>query len=141
MIKMNPTKTYEIPYEDGEISFSITWKFPFVTDQVLKDLRKSDKSEKIDNMDIMLMNGIVGIKGFVDDTTNKEIILNDETRPAIYDVVRSIPKYFLEVLTMSMGPTGKNLLAGVIQQSTQNGVTPAALSATESAERPEDVTS
>ena len=114
MIKFSRSRTYTIPYEDkeGEISFSITFKFPDPKEYAGKEITVMD----------ILMNSMVNSSGFIDSDTDLEFFPDsDENKAIIGQIIKLLPDYLETVVLAMLGPTGKNYLAGVMQLSIGDG--------------------
>lgn len=118
MIKLSASRTYTIPYEDGENSFTVTFKFP--------NPRTVDK-DKVKDSSQIVTNSIVDCSGIIDSDTDEEIKpTTQEMKELIYDLIKLSPDFMTKVTMALVGPTGKNLLTGVMELSTGVGNLPSA---------------
>jgi hypothetical protein len=134
LIKIHPEKICTVPYQDKddpEISFSVTFKFPYSEDTPI-----NSGEEPIAYILRIIQKSIVSTEGIIDSITNREIEMNDNTRKHIYDIIKTMPDYIYKIAAAYMGPKGKNWLTGVMALLTTDGhpenAPPASLPATES---------
>jgi hypothetical protein len=135
VIKIHPEKICTVPYQDKddpEISFSVTFKFPYSEDTPIEE-----DENPIKFILRIIQKSIVSTEGVIDSVTNREIEMNDSTRKHIYDIIKTMPEYIYKIAAAYMGPKGKNWLTGVMALLTTDGhpenAPPASLPATENA--------
>jgi hypothetical protein len=135
LIKIHPEKICTVPYQDKddpEISFSVTFKFPYGEDAPI-----NSEEEPIAFILRIIQKSIIATEGGIDSVTNREIEMNDSTRKHIYDIIKTMPEYIYKIAAAYMGPKGKNWLTGVMALLTTDGhpenAPPASLPATENA--------
>lgn len=122
MIKLKTEKKYELPYEDGDESFKITWIFPLSTSAEMDKLRDQiiGKGIKVSAEKIM-SESIKAQEGFIGEDGKPLDVSQEVVRMAIFDYVKSVPEYYQTVMTAFLGPRSKNLLAGAMRQLTGSG--------------------
>lgn len=124
MIKLNVPRRYSITHEDGDNSFTIVWKFPYTTSDYFEELRSGfENKSKAAFSDQILMDSIESCSGVIDESTGEGIdISNKECKAALFDYIKSIPEYYVSVLSAYIGPKSKNLLAGLMPSLTGSGI-------------------
>lgn len=121
MITLHPQKICTLPYTDKDdptISFSMTFKFPYTED---KPLKEKEEEHPIAYVLRIAKESIIKTEGIIDETTGKEIELNDDTRKLLYDLIKTFPDYVYMIAAAFMGPKGKNWLTGVMALLTTVG--------------------
>jgi hypothetical protein len=121
MIKLHPQKICVIPYKDKDdptIEFSITFKFPYTED---KPINEKDNEHPIAYVLRIAKESIIATSGIIDETTQQEIVINDDNKKLIYDLIKTLPDYVYMIAAAFMGPKGKNWLTGVMALSTTDG--------------------
>ena len=124
MIKLNVKREYVIPYEKDDISFSITWKFPFTSTDSSVELRKSfnDAGKSMaEFLDYTFLWAMKDQEGFIDEDGNTLDLSIEDHRRAIFDTIKPFTDYMNLVQVAYIGPKAKNLLAGLTQPSTGDG--------------------
>jgi hypothetical protein len=125
-LKINPRREYKIPFEEGDVSFSITFKFKPSEDmdlgKVREKLSQTGDIAKVDTVDYIVRSSITDCEGILDEDTGVEIKPVDEyTQKVLMDIIKGYPEYYTKVLIAYMGPKGKNLKTGVTPQLTPAG--------------------
>lgn len=118
-VKLHPEKIVTIPYQDKDdkdFNFSITFKFPYTEDDPLKD-----GEEPINYVLRLAEKGIIKTEGIIDEITGKEMELTENSKKAIYDLIRTLPEYVMCIAAAFLGPKGKNLLTGATLSLTTDG--------------------
>lgn len=88
--------------------------------------KKMEESEI--STDYILRKSIVGIEGFLDEDTGEELRLvkedgsiDDYVQKIVFDTVKIFPLAYMDMLIAYLGPKGKNLKTGAMEQSTGAG--------------------
>lgn len=134
-IKIKKERRYEIPFEDKEndVSFKVTYLFVPREDLDKTELRKKLKDQSVnskleqlelagDTTDYILRKSIIGIEGFIDEDTGKELSLykedgsiDEQIQKAVFEVVCLYPDTYKDALLAYLGPKGKNLKTGATE--------------------------
>lgn len=136
MVKIRPSRTYKLPYQDKddpELNFSVTFHFvpseEISLDKIRRILKAKDEEEDSGNaVDVIIRQSITEIEGFINEETMEPIILrpdgktiDENIQKIVFDVIKSFQSYYFEVLCAYIGPKGKNLLTGRMPVSTGSG--------------------
>lgn len=119
--------------EDGE-SFSVTFKFPFAEEINLSKLREklnvSDDVESNSASTLMYIlrtsisdcEDILDVDKPVGDSYEPVVVAKEDgtrdemAQKIVFEIVKSIPTLYDKVITAYIGPKGKNLKTGAMQQ-------------------------
>jgi hypothetical protein len=121
MVTLHPEKICVIPYvdkDDPTISFSMTFKFPYTQDMPIDE---KNEEHPIAYILRIAQKSIIKTEGIIDSTTNCEIVLTDNNRKLLYDMIKTMPEYVYKISAAYMGPKGKNWLTGVMELLTTDG--------------------
>lgn len=142
MIKIKPSRTYKIPGKLGDEVFYITYKFKYkedVSQKEIEDIRKAisgeedfKNTERVQEglVDVLIRKSIIEQEGFVDEDTLLPLDVSiEDNQKLIYEIVNRDIEHRIAALVAFIGPTGKNSLTGVTQQSSGDGITPVAANA------------
>jgi hypothetical protein len=136
MLKIVKSRQYKIDHVDetNDISFSITFKFKPSEDNEIKRIRteveakRGEIEQSSDLIDVLIREAIVDCNDIFNEEDMSPIKVTDEkgqidpyVQKLLFDIAKSFPDFFMKVIMAFLGPKGKNLRAGQMQQSSGSG--------------------